>query len=87
MVPTLLLPPVVPSTCQVTWVLLVSATVAEKSWVDASGTLTVVGEMATEISDEELPLLPPLPPLLQAASRATASNMPRERLQSDVSEE
>jgi hypothetical protein len=87
MVPTLVLPPGVPLTCQVTWVLLVLATVAEKSCVDASGTLTVVGLMATEMSDDELPLLPLLPPLLQAASMATASNMPRERLQSDASEE
>src|SRR5580692_8159059 len=31
MMPTLVLPPVVPLTCQVTWVLLVLATVAEKS--------------------------------------------------------
>jgi hypothetical protein len=87
MMPTLVLPPVVPLTCQVTWVLLVLATVAEKSCVDASGTLTVVGLMATEMSDDELPPLPLLPPLLQAASMATASNIPRERLQSDASEE
>lgn len=53
MVPVLELPPCTPFTCQIMLVVVVPVTVAENCFVPPGATVAEVGEMATEMTEEE----------------------------------
>ena len=75
--PTVVLPPVAPFTCQVTLVLPEFATVAENALLDPIATLADVGTTDTATAGGATLLLLPPPP--QAAIITDSSNAPRLR--------